>query len=165
MSGYAGAVKMSAGVEWGIHCCVVLSQAGDRPVSAQRLADFHGLAHAYLAKNLQFLSRAGLVRSTGGRVGGYLLNRPADELTVLDIVEAIEGAGPAFRCTEIRRNGPFATSPDDCVRPCGVAQVMATAESAWRTSLRAVTVADLAATTFAGSNGQAPNAMRDWITL
>ena len=58
-------MKMSAGVEWAVHCCVVLSQA-DEPVSAQRLAEFHGVSRTYLAKHLQQLSRAGLVASHRG---------------------------------------------------------------------------------------------------
>ena len=82
---------MSGGVEWAVHCCVVLSQA-EGPVPTQRLAEFHGISRTYLAKHLQLLSRAGLVASTEGRVGGYLLTRPADEITVLDVVLAIEGA-------------------------------------------------------------------------
>ena len=67
-------MKLSAGVEWAIHCCVVLSQA-DGPVPAHRLAEFHGVSRTYLAKSLQALSRAGLVSSTEGRVGGYVLDR------------------------------------------------------------------------------------------
>ena len=134
---------MSAGVEWAIHCCVVLSQA-DGPVSAQRLAEFHGVSRTYLAKSLQSLSRAGIVETTEGRIGGYVLARPAADVTVLAVVEAIEGRQRAFRCTEIRQNGPFGTPPEECVRPCGVAKVMADAERAWRASLREVTIADLA---------------------
>lgn len=83
-------VKMSGGVEWAVHCCVVLSQA-DRPVPTARLAEFHGVSRTYLAKNLQQLSRAGLVRATEGRVGGYELTRGSGEITVLQIVMAIEG--------------------------------------------------------------------------
>ena len=83
-------MKMSTGVEWAVHCCVVLSQAED-PVPAQRLAEFHGISRTYLAKHLQQLSRAGLVSSTEGRVGGYVLTRPAAEISVLDVVQAIDG--------------------------------------------------------------------------
>jgi len=156
-------MKMSAGVEWGVHCCVVLSQA-DEPVPAARLAEFHGISRTYLAKNLQQLSRAGLVRSTEGRDGGYELTRAPGAITVLDVVQAIDGDQPAFRCTEIRQRGPLATPPEDCTRPCGVARVMATAERAWRDSLRSVTVADLAATVDKDSGRTALKALRGWLT-
>jgi Rrf2 family protein len=155
-------MKMNAGVEWAIHCCVVLSQA-DGPVSAQRLAEFHGISRTYLAKSLQALSRASLVKTTEGRVGGYILNRPSSELTILEVVLAVEGDSPAFRCTEIRQNGPFGAPPATCIRPCGVAQVMADAEHAWRASLSRVTIADLAAGVFADIGEPTQTAMREWL--
>jgi Rrf2 family protein len=155
-------MKLSAGVEWAIHCCVVLTQS-DGPVSAQRLAEFHGISRTYLAKSLQALSGAGLVRTTEGRTGGYVLAKPSSKLTVLDVVLAVDGDEPAFRCTEIRQNGPFATPPEACIRPCGVAQTMATAERAWRKSLAGVTIADLATKSFAGRGASDQTAMRNWL--
>jgi Rrf2 family protein len=137
-------MKMSGGVEWAVHCCVVLSQA-EGPVPAQRLADYHGVSRTYLAKHLQQLSRAGLVSSTEGRVGGYSLTRPAGDISVLDVVLAIEGSEPAFRCTEIRARGPFPASAEQCRRPCGISRAMYAAEDAWRASLASVTIAELAA--------------------
>ena len=154
-------MKMSAGVEWGVHCCVVLSQAQE-PVPAARLAEFHGISRTYLAKHLQQLSRAGLVRSTEGRDGGYELTRAATAITVLDVVQAIDGDTPAFRCTEIRQRGPLASPPEECTRPCGVARVMAKAEQAWRSSLREVSVADLAKTVDRDSGRTALAALRGW---
>lgn len=153
---------MSAGVEWAIHCCVVLSQA-DGPVPAQRLAEFHGISRTYLAKHLQHLSRAGLVSSTEGRVGGYALTRPAEEITVLDVVLAIEGREPAFRCTEIRQNGPLPASPQACRKACGVARAMHLAEEAWRDSLRGVTVADLAGTVTQDTGPETFVRVREWL--
>jgi len=153
---------MSGGVEWAVHCCVVLSVA-EAPVPAQRLAEFHGISRTYLAKHLQQLSAAGLVRSIEGRIGGYTLTRPAEDLSVLDIVLAIEGDQPAFRCTEIRQQGPLPASGDACTRPCGVARVMHTAEQAWRRSLASVTIADLAATVQADSGPGTFVAMRGWL--
>ncbi|MCB0896331.1 MAG: Rrf2 family transcriptional regulator [Nocardioides sp.] len=155
-------MKMSTGVEWAVHCCVVLSQAED-PVPAQRLAEFHGISRTYLAKHLQQLSRAGLVSSTEGRVGGYVLTRPAAEISVLDVVQAIDGHEPAFRCTEIRQNGPLPASPETCRRACGVARAMHTAEQAWRDSLRAVSVADLAAGVLEDNGPQTFDRVREWL--
>ena len=134
---------MSAGVEWAVHCCVVLSQA-EGPVPALRLAEYHGVSRTYLAKHLQHLSRAGLINSTEGRTGGYALTRPAADISVLDVVLAVEGVESAFRCTEIRQNGPFPASDKQSRKPCGIARAMYAAEDAWRASLASVTVADLA---------------------
>ena len=153
---------MAAGVEWAVHCCVVMSRA-DGPVSAQRLAEFHGVSRTYLAKSLQALSRAELVTSTEGRVGGYVLNRPPADITVLDVVLALEGDQPAFRCTEIRQNGPLPASPAACKRPCGVNRVMQAAEQEWRAALRQVTIADLAATVLTDAGPQTFDRVREWL--
>jgi Rrf2 family protein len=138
-------VKLSAGVEWSLHCCVVLSQA-ENPVPAARLAELHGVSKTYLAKHLQALARAKLIHPTEGRDGGYVLTRAAASITVLDVVLAVDGNEPAFRCTEIRQQGILAASPEECRTVCGVARVMRDAELAWRASLSGVSVADLAAT-------------------
>lgn len=153
---------MSGGVEWAVHCCVVMSRA-DGPVPSQKLAELHGVSPSYLAKHLQQLARAGLVTSTEGRVGGYQLTRAAEEITVLDIVLAIEGGEPAFRCTEIRQNGPLASPPEACRQPCGIAQVLYAAEDAYRASLQQVTIADLASTVEAESGPEAFVALRRWL--
>ncbi|MCE0533943.1 Rrf2 family transcriptional regulator [Kineosporia rhizophila] len=136
-------MKMSDGVEWAVHCCVVLT-AAERPVPAARLAEFHDVSGSYLAKQLQALSRATIIKSVQGKDGGYVLGRPPGQITVLDIVRAVDGSRPAFVCTEIRQRGPLATPPEQCLEPCGIARTMAAAEKAWRESLRAVTVLDLA---------------------
>lgn len=138
-------MKLSAGVEWAIHCCVVLSLA-DRPLPGARLAELHGVSKTYLAKHLQALARAGIVQPSEGRDGGYALTRDPAGITVLDVVRAIDGPEPAFRCTEIRQQGDLAAPPEQCRQMCGVAQVMAEAEQAWRASLSGRTIADLAST-------------------
>jgi Rrf2 family protein len=136
-------MKLSGGVEWALHCCVVLTSV-EKPVPAGRLAQLHDVSPSYLAKQLQALSRAGLVRSVQGNAGGYVLTRSAALITVLDVVEAVDGPGPAFVCTEIRQRGPMATPPQSCTAPCAITRAMAGAETAWRDALRSVTVADLA---------------------
>jgi Rrf2 family protein len=108
-----------------------------------RLAEYHGVPAAYLAKQLQALSTAGIVESVAGPRGGYRLARPATDITVLDVVLAVEGDAAAFSCTEIRRNGPGACGPSAYPKPCGIARIMWEAEAAWRASLGEYTVAEL----------------------
>ncbi|RAY14938.1 transcriptional regulator [Actinomadura craniellae] len=134
---------MSGGVEWALHCCVVLTSVTE-PVPAARLAQLHAVSPSYLAKQLQALSRAGLVRSVQGNAGGYVLTRSPELITVLDVVEAVDGPGPAFSCTEIRQRGPMAAPPQSCTVPCAISRAMAGAEATWRDALRSVSVADLA---------------------
>jgi len=154
---------MSAGVEWALHCCVVLTVAAE-PVPATRLAELHDLSPTYLAKQLQALSRAGLIRSTQGKSGGYTLTRTPGSITVLDVVEAVEGPGPTFVCTEIRQRGPLATPAEQCTAPCPIARVMIEGDRAWRASLRGVTIADLAADVRDVSGPDALPRVAAWIT-
>jgi Rrf2 family protein len=156
-------VKLSGGVEWALHCCVVLTTA-TAPVPAARLAELHDVSGSYLAKQLQALSRAGLVGSVQGKAGGYVLTRAPERITVLDVVTAVDGPQPAFVCTEIRRRGPLAASAESCARPCAIASAMAGAEAAWRSALRATTVADLARDVDEDSGSTALAGVRAWLS-
>ena len=154
---------MSGGVEWALHCCVVLTSV-DEPVPATRLAELHDVSASYLAKQLQALSRAGLVRSVQGKAGGYVLTREPASITVLDVVEAVDGPGPAFTCTEIRQRGPLATPAESCTAPCPITRAMSSADAAWRAALRAVSIADLARTVAADSGPTALPGIATWLT-
>jgi len=137
-------MRMSEGVEWAAHACAVLSALPEnKGLSAAALAEFHDLAPAYMAKHMQALARAGVVTSIRGAGGGYRLARPATEISLWDIVEAIEGGEPAFRCSEIRQQGPCKTPRADCKRPCGIAARFARAEALWRAELKSMSLADI----------------------
>ena len=158
-------MKLSDGVEWALHCCVVLRIA-DGPTPASHLAEFHDVSPSYLAKHLQGLARAGIIRSVQGKGGGYVLGRPAEAISVLDVVEAVNGASPSFVCTEIRQRGPCRTPPEKCVAPCGINAVMLAADNAWRQSLRGVTIADLASRGDKTAKGDGSGALapaREWL--
>jgi Rrf2 family protein len=137
-------MRLPEGVEWALHCTWLLTVARDRDaLSARRLAEFYGLPEAYLAKLLKTLVRAGLLSATSGPRGGFRLARAPGDITVADVVEAVEGPSPLFHCTEIRQRGPVPLTGEACRRPCGIAQVMDRAERAWRQELAATTIADL----------------------
>jgi Rrf2 family protein len=153
---------MSGGVEWALHCCVVLTSVAE-PVPAARLARLHEVSPTYLAKQLQALSRAGLVHSVQGKSGGYVLTRSPAAITLLDIVEAVDGPDPAFVCTEIRQRGPLATPAESCTTPCPIARAMATAESARRAALSSVSIADLAEQVEISSGEGTLNGIGTWL--
>jgi Rrf2 family protein len=137
-------MKISDGVEWGLHCAVLLGfLSPGESLPTARLAEYHGVPGAYLAKHLQGLSRAGILESVQGPGGGYRLARPAPDISVLDVVEAIDGRESAFQCTEIRRRGPAARPGREYRVPCAIHAVMNDADEAWRDSLRRVSIADL----------------------
>jgi len=111
-------MRLSQGVEWALHCCSVLAGVPpERTLPSARLAELHEVPPAYLAKHLQALSAAGIVESVPGPKGGYRLARSAEEITVLDVVLAVEGDQPAFVCTEIRQCGPGACPPSAYPKP------------------------------------------------
>jgi Rrf2 family protein len=137
-------VKLPEGVEWGLHCLVLLAQAPDGVTLPRRmLAEHYDLPEAYLAKQLKSLVAAGLLRASPGPKGGYRLAVPPGEITVLDVLDAVDGTASPFACQEIRQRGTLALPPEQCQRPCAIAAVMAQAHQAWRASLRAVTVSQL----------------------
>jgi Rrf2 family protein len=137
-------MKLSEGVEWGVHCAAVLAVLPPgSALPAGRLAEFHGVPTAYLAKHLQAMSRAGLLESVPGPRGGYRLARPAETISMLDVVEAIDGRAPAFRCTEIRQRGPAARPPREYRVQCAIHAAMNRADDAWRSELRATSIADV----------------------
>ncbi|MFB9631869.1 RrF2 family transcriptional regulator [Nonomuraea helvata] len=156
-------MRMSNGVEWALHSCVTLSQTQE-PVPAARLAELHGTPPAYTAKHLQALSRAGIVHSTAGQIGGYTLTRPASEISALEVVRAVDGDEPAYRCAEIRQRGPLGIPAERCSRPCAIARAMAAAQDAWSLALARISVADLAAAIDADSDGTAMADVRRWLT-
>lgn len=138
-------MRLGEGVEWALHCCTLLATLPpDRPLPAARLAEFHGVPAAYLAKHLQALARAGIVESLAGRKGGYRLARPATRITLLDVVEAVEGDEPAFNCAEIRQRGPAALESGAYKVTCSIARTMWAAEAQWRIELKKKSIADIA---------------------
>lgn len=153
-------MSLSEGVEWSLHCAWLLTHVPPgEALPSRRMAEFYGLPSAYLSKLLKSLVRAGILDATTGPKGGFRLARPARDITVLDIMEAVEGKAPLFQCMEIRQRGPVPASTADCRRPCGIAKVMHDAERAWRAQLAATTVADLAGQTSTGSDSRA----RGWL--
>ncbi|MFF2554610.1 RrF2 family transcriptional regulator [Nocardia sp. NPDC058058] len=142
-------MRMSEGVEWGLHCCVMLHWLEDQwPAPTARLAAQFELPPEYLKKRLQTLVRAGILESIPGAQGGYQLARPPDRITLMDVVAAMDGREDAFRCTEIRQRGAgVEANPAELKRPCGISTAMRRAELAWRRELAATTLADVIAET------------------
>jgi Rrf2 family protein len=155
-------MRLSEGVEWGLHCAVLLAvMPPDAALPTSRLAEFHGVPVAYLAKHLQAMSRAGILVAGTGPRGGYRLARPPTDVSALDVVEAIDGEDAAFECLEIRRRGPTAVPAREYRTMCGIHRVMADADGAWRAELARTSVADLAAGV---ARDASPNAMEKYGT-
>lgn len=97
------------------------------------ISDRQAVPSYFMAKVLRRLVDAGLLRSTRGVRGGFSLSRPATEITMLDVVEAIEGPIALTRC---------ATDPPDCPVACGcpASLVWSRVQDQMRTTLRGATL-------------------------
>lgn len=137
--------RLGDGVEAALHCAGILAglPAG-KVLSGKDLAELHGLSESYLLKHLRALTAAGITEALPGPRGGYRLARAPEAVSLLDVVEAIDGRGPAFVCREIRRKGSV-TTKDPCAykRDCFIKSRMLAAEALWRDALRGQTLADL----------------------
>lgn len=140
-------MEMPKGVEWAAHSLVVLDVvSGRQAVSSGAMAKIFDLSPSYLHKQLQKLVSHGLMNSEPGPTGGFVLSRPTTEITLADVVAALSGPAPVFRCTEIRCRGIFSDRAKEIQASglCGINAAMLQAEQSWRASLAAVTIAELA---------------------
>ncbi|MEO1304330.1 MAG: Rrf2 family transcriptional regulator [Pseudomonadota bacterium] len=157
-------MKIGKGVEWAAHACAVLALLPPgAALSRDALADYLGVPAPYLAKQLQGLSRAGLVVTQRGVSGGYRLSRDAEQISLWEITAALEGVAPSFRCTEIRKNGPCGATPHECPGPCDIAKAFYDAERVYRDALSAVPLTQVVAGATAVASDARKQRIRDWI--
>jgi len=92
-------VRLTRGADYGTRGIVRLARMAPTSVALVRdIATAEGLPESYLAKIFQDLTRGGLVRSHRGAKGGFSLARPAEQITLRQIIEAIEGPIALNRC-------------------------------------------------------------------
>ncbi len=157
-------MKIGKGVEWAAHACAILAALPEGwTLSREALAEFLGVPDPYLAKQMQALSRAGIVSAQRGVAGGYRLAKPADTLSLWDVTSATEGAEPLFRCAEVRQNGPCALRAEDCSGPCEIAQAFWQAEASYRDALSKVLISDLVSSMSAATPSARRHDIRSWI--
>lgn len=160
---------VSAGVEYGLHCLLFLTPAFGREqeASVRDLAELQGVPHEFLAKLFTKLAKAGLLTASEGARGGFALAKSPAEITVLEVVEAIDGKKPLFECREIRsRCAVFdADSPPAWAARgvCSIHAVMLAAEQRMREELAASTLADLAARSVAKAPASFARNVAAWL--
>jgi Rrf2 family protein len=132
-------VRISAKADYAVRAVVELAASpDDAPVKAERVATAQGIPLNFLENILGELRHAGVVRSQRGAEGGFRLAKPADQISVADVIRAVEGPLATVR------GGP----PEESEYP-GAAAELPKVWIAVRKSLRdvveRVTVADVAA--------------------
>jgi len=131
-------VRVSAKADYALRACIQLAAAeGEGHVKGERIAQAQEVPLKFLENILGDLRQAGLVRSQRGAEGGYWLARPADEITVAEVIRSVEGP-----IANVRGVGP------EQVEYAGSAERLRDVWIAVRANLRAVleqvTIADLA---------------------
>jgi Rrf2 family protein len=137
ISHQAFSLRVSAKVDYAVRAAIELADAGDAPVKGERIAQAQDIPLKFLENILNELRHAGLVRSQRGAEGGYWLARPAAEITLADVIRAVEGP-----IANVRGEGP------QDVEYTGSAEKLRDVWIAVRANLRAVlehvTIADVA---------------------
>ena len=87
-------MRIEARVDYGLRALIELSRH-DRTVTGHELADALDLSPKFLATVLSSLRRAGLIHTRRGSSGGYCLARPAEDITVADVLVVLQGATDA----------------------------------------------------------------------
>ena len=84
-------MRVSAKADYALRAVIELAAAADRPVKGERIAQAQEIPLKFLENILGDLRHAGVVRSQRGAEGGYWLARPPDEISVAEVVRAVEG--------------------------------------------------------------------------
>jgi Rrf2 family protein len=107
-------MMFSTKAEYGVRVMVELARrsggAGGHPVPLAEIAAHDGLPLAYLEHLVARLRKAGLVDSRRGSRGGYMLARPAGEITMAEVVEALEGSIAPIECISEAADGSIVCS-------------------------------------------------------
>lgn len=130
-------MQFSLSTEYAIHSMIYLAlQPRGKVTLVTEVARAQGVSETYLAKVFQQLAKAGLVVSYRGAKGGYMIARHPQEITLREIVAAIEGQAPLFRCVEHRRGCELGED-------CEIRGVMSHIEDTLWSTLDQTTVQDL----------------------
>ena len=151
-----GPVRVSAKVDYAVRAAAELAAAGDGPVKGEALAQSQGIPLKFLENILGELKHAGLVRSQRGADGGYWLAKPPGEITIADVIRAVEGP-----LASVRGEAP------ESVKYGGAAASLGKLWVAVRANLRAVleeaTVADVASGELPGIVDEITSDPQAWV--
>jgi Rrf2 family protein len=143
-------VRVSAKADYALRACVELAAVEtDGAVKGERIAQAQEVPLKFLENILGDLRHAGLVRSQRGVEGGYWLARPAEEITLADVIRAVEGP-----LANVRGVRPEAIEYSGSAAP--LRDVWVAVRASLRSVLEEVTVADVA-------RGDLPAAVRELV--
>lgn len=130
-------MKLSTRAKYGIHAMIDLAyHEGLGPQAIKAIAERQDMPEQYLEQLIALLRRRGLVRSVRGAQGGYLLARPARDITMQELMDTLEGPIRFSDCV---------FDPDHCVNSgtCATQQMWVRLNARISKELQATTLADV----------------------
>ncbi len=132
-------MKLSTKGKYGVRAVFEIARnEGGGPITIKTIAERQGISLSYLEQILYRLAKAGLIESVRGPGGGYLIGKKPSELTIGDVVRALEGPIALSHCLEPGMSGDC-NQADDCVARMVWSRVGAKIEEA----LDSITFSDL----------------------
>ena len=130
-------VRTTAKADYAVRAAIELAAAGDGPVKADSIAGAQSIPLNFLENILLDLRRAGIVDSKRGAAGGYTLARSAEEISIADVIRAVEGP-----LANVRGMSPEALEYEGSAER--LRDVWIALRASVRSVLEAVTLADVA---------------------
>ncbi len=150
-------MRISAKADYAVRAAVELAGAGEEPVKGERLAEAQGIPLQFLEHILLELKHARLIRARRGARGGYWLARPPEQITLANVIRAVEGP-----LANIQDQAPEATEYAGNAEE--LTEVWIAVRASLRRVLERVTIADL-------RDGRIPDHVREmtrdegaWVT-
>jgi Rrf2 family protein len=131
-------MRISAKADYAVRAAVELATRGDGPSKGELIADAQDIPLKFLENILGELKHAGLVRSQRGTEGGYWLGRPPEEITIADVIRAVEGP-----LASVRGESPESLAYSGSAEP--LLKLWVAVRANLREVLESVTLADVAA--------------------
>ena len=108
-------MKLSTKGRYGLRALIDLAQnGGEQPVSITSISTRQDISERYLEQLMSMLKKAGIVRSVRGAGGGYVLVKRLEDISVGDVLRALEGSLEPVECAGLEQIGGCSVS-DSCV--------------------------------------------------
>jgi Rrf2 family iron-sulfur cluster assembly transcriptional regulator len=137
-------MKLSAQEEYGLRCLLQLARAQttNESLTLSQIAGQEGISSANAGKLMWILTKAGLVQSTRGTKGGYVLARPANEIRLNQVIRVLEGEPAESHCKS------YAGVLDACIHTgdCGIRPVIVELHQIVDNALAEITLSQLLGT-------------------
>ncbi len=151
-------MRLSARVDYALRAAAELAVAAEGPVTSEQLARAQDIPPKFLEHILNQLRRSGLVRSQRGPIGGYWLGRAAEEISLADIIRAVDGP-----LLGVRGERPERIGYTGAARP--LQEVWIALRASERSILESVSLADVASGTLPPVVRALTEDERAWTTI